>query len=128
MHGSAPFPGFLPQLLTASILVLGVAHPSQALTRITLVTPGYLREHVSELSLKVSRRPDGMLAFSIDPTTPKHRQFTARLLVKQDGMTLAETSLLSYGQKLTNTFTVSTDALPVSEFHLVDHVPEDLRK
>jgi hypothetical protein len=112
-------------LLPGIALLLGAAGPSRALTEILLVTPEYLGEHPKELSLQVSRREDGLLAFTIERTVPERRHFTARLLVKREGKTVADTTLPSLGQKDANTFAfaISREMLAESEFRLDESSP-----
>jgi hypothetical protein len=129
-------------------LLLSAAGPGSALTQILEVTPQYLREHAKELSVKVYRREDGLLAFTIGRTVPERRYFVARLLVKRGGKTLAETSIPAYGQKDANSFhfALAPEILAESEFQLDEahparprgwigyqfrlreHVPEELRR
>jgi len=136
------------RLLPGIALLFWAAGPGSALTSIVAVTPDYLRQHTNELSLKVSRRPDGLLAFTIARTVPERRYFRAALVVRREGKTLTETDFRSLGQKDANSFSfaLSPETLPESEFRLEetsparprgwigyefrlrDHVPEELMK
>jgi hypothetical protein len=138
----------LPRTLLAGILLLGAVRPGAALVEIQEVTRDYLREHSKELSLEVTRRKDGMVEFSVLRTVPEPRYFVARLVVKREGRTVAETTLPSLGQKEANrfAFTLAPELVADSEFRLdetspahprthvgyqfrlVDHVPAVLSK
>jgi hypothetical protein len=117
MRRPAPFHR-LPFLLAA--ILLCAAGPALALTETLEVTPDYLGQHSRELSLKVTRRADGLLEFTIERTVPGQRLFGARLLLKRGGRTLAETSIPSYGRKGANSFSfaLSPEMLAESEFEL----------
>ena len=110
-------------------LLLAAAGPGSALTRIVEVTPEYLREHARELSLTVSRRADGLLAFTIVRTVPGPRYFRARLELKREGKTLAETNIPSYGQEDAGSFrfALSPETLAQSEFQLDEAHPDRAR-
>lgn len=125
MRPPAPLRRPLARLLSGLALLLCCAGAASALTVTVTVTPAYLREHAAALSLKVARRPDGLLAFTVARTVPERRYFVARLLVRRGGKALAETSTPSYGTKDTNTFffalapeSLAEAAFALSEAHL----------
>lgn len=120
MRHSSPLRRHLSRLLPGVALLLSFTGAASALTVDVPVTPAYLREHAKTLSLKVARQADGLLAFTICRTVPQRRYFVARLLIRRDGKTLAETSLPSYGRKDTNSFffTVAPETLDQAEFGL----------
>src|SRR5687767_2572773 len=74
-----------PHLLAGMALLVSFAGAASALTVDVAVTPAYLREHAKTLSLKVARRPDGLLAFTVARTLPQRRYFVARLLIRREG-------------------------------------------
>jgi len=108
------------RLLPGLALLLSFAGAASALTVDVPVTPAYLREHAATLSLKVARRPDGLLAFTIARKLPERRYFVARLRIRREGKTLAETSIPSYGRKDTNSFffAVAPESFAQAEFEL----------
>jgi len=120
MRCSRPLRRHFGRLLPGLAALLASAGVASALTFNVPVTPAYLREHAATLSLKVTRRSDGLLAFTIARTSPERRYFVARLLIRREGKTLAETSIPSYGRKDTNSFffAVAPESLAEAEFEL----------
>ena len=109
-----------PRLLPGIALLLSSAGAASALTVDVPVTPAYLREHPKTLALKIARRPDGLLAFTITRTLPQRRYFVARLLIRQEGKLLVDTSIPSYGRKDANSFffSLAPESLAQAEFEL----------
>jgi hypothetical protein len=120
MRRPSSFRRRLSLLLAGAALLLSFAGAATALTVEVPVTPAYLRDNAKTLSLKVTRRPDGLLAFTVDRTVPDARYFVARLLIRREGKTLAETSIPSWGKKDTNRFffALAPESLAQAEFEL----------
>src|SRR3712207_4221473 len=104
----------------AGTLLVGLAAPGRALTVDQAVTPAYVREHAKEFSVKVTRGRGGRISFTIGRTLPKRRYLVARLVVRQGGKVVAESSTPSYAIKDENLFffSVAPEALPETEFEL----------
>jgi len=116
----SPFRPHCLRLLPGMALLLSCASAASALTVDVAVTPEYLREHRKTLSLKVARRPDGLLAFTVTRALPERRYFVARLLLRREGKTVVETSIPSYGRKDANSFffALPPESLAQAEFEL----------
>lgn len=106
-------------LLGASLLVAAPT-TTRALTVDQQVTPAYLREHAKEFSLKVARKENGLLGFTLVRTLAQPKYRVARLVVKRDGETVAESSTPSFARNSSNSFYFSLSArdLAGSEFEL----------
>lgn len=125
---------FSATLLSAALLI-AVPTATWALTVDQQVTPAYLREHAKEFSLKVTRKENGLLGFTLVRTLSQPKFRVARLVVKRDGETMAESSTPSFARNTSNSFFFSISArdlagseFELSESHFVgpDHNPAPL--
>jgi hypothetical protein len=101
-------------------LLFGATSAAGALTVDQQVTPAYLREHAREFTVKVARRNNGLIGFTVTRTLAQPKYRIARLLVKRDGETLAESSTPAFARNNTSSFYFAVSARDVagSEFEL----------
>ena len=133
----------------------GLSTTAPALTIETLVTADYVREHPQEWSVKVSKKENGLIQFTVVRTLSEPRYLVAHLVVRHAGKVVAESDTPAVGSKHDNTFyfaispedlaeskfdlsesgfTISGDqVIPIvgsiiHQFKLLEFVPENLRK
>jgi hypothetical protein len=113
-------PRFSRPAAALALAVLCCAPAAQALTVERKVDAAYLREHPREMSVKVVRAENGLLAFTVTRTLTERRYMVARLVVRDRGRVLAESSTPSYAVKDENRFyfSVSADNLGETTFEL----------
>ncbi len=102
------FASFLAFSLSGSV-------PGNALTVEQQVTPEYLKAHSKEFALKVEKREDGMLHFTVGRTLTQVKYLVSRTVLKQGGKKLADISTPTFAPKGVNRFHVA-----VSPAHLAE--------
>jgi hypothetical protein len=102
------------------VLLIALPTAGRALTVDEQVTPAYLRQHAREFSLKVARQDNGLIGFTLVRTLAQPKYRVARLVVKRDGETVAESTTPAFSRNNTNSFYFSVSArdLAGSEFEL----------
>lgn len=105
---------FVLAAILCSVVLLS-ANSGSALTVEQQITPEYLKAHPKEFTLKVEKRDDGMLHFTLGRNLTQQKYLIARLVVKQDGKKLADISTPSYGKKGENRFYLALSPAQLSE-------------
>ena len=105
-------------LLTLGLLL--VSTTTWALTLELVMTPAYVRGHPERWSVKVAKKENGLIAFTIVRTLSAAGNLVVHLEVHHGGKLIAE----SYGKTKDNTFyfSVSAEDLAESTFDLSDNV------
>jgi hypothetical protein len=95
-----------------------------ALTVDEQVTPAYLREHINEFSVKVTKDKNGLLAFTVVHTLSKPMYLIQRLTVHHAGKIIAENSnaFVTHQRENTFYFSLSPEDIAASEFE-ISHCP-----
>ena len=90
------------------------------LTVETQVTVAYVRENPKEWSVKVSRKDNGLIQFTIVRTLSEPRYLVAHLAVHHAGKVIAESDTPTVGHKHDNTFyfAILPEDLEESKFDL----------
>jgi hypothetical protein len=106
--------------LLKSVALLGFTTAALALTVTEEVNPAYVQKHSEELSVKVVRREDGRIDFTVIRNLPQQKYLVARLTIRQGDKIIAETSIPLFAKKNANTFhlSISPDHIATSEFEL----------
>lgn len=108
--------------LTVLALTAGLGSRAYAYTAQVLVTPAYVREHPNEWSVKVAKKGNGLIEFTIVRTLSEPMYLDARLAVHHAGRVIAESNSLAFGRKQDNPFrfALSPDDLAESTFELIE--------
>ena len=110
-------------LLTAALPVM-LSIPCQALTVDQPVSATDVREHPEEWSVKVSKKENGLIQFTIVRFLKEARYLVAHLVVNHSGKIIAESDSPAFGRKGVNTFycSLSLEDLAESKFDLSESV------
>ena len=98
----------------------GLTTTALALTVEAQVTADYVHEHPQEWSVKVSKKENGLIQFTLVRTLSEPRYLVAHLAVQHAGKVIAESDSPAVGHKLDNTFyfAISPEDLAESKFDL----------
>jgi thiol-disulfide isomerase/thioredoxin len=101
-------------------LVFAVSPAAFALTVEEDVTAEYVRAHARELSVKVSKGTNGLIAFTVVFTLPEPRYVVAHFTVRSGDRVLAESVTPAFTKNSENTFhfSVPPECLATSSFTL----------
>ena len=101
-------------------LALAASPAAIALTVERDITPEYVRSHADELSVKVAKDKNGLIAFTVVFTLPQPRYVIAHLVVRSGDRMLAKSDTPAFTKRAQNTFyfSVLPECLATSEFTL----------
>ena len=106
--------------LLGGALAAMLSIPCQALTVDQPVPGAYVREHPEEWSVKVSKKENGLIQFTIVRFLKEPRYLVAHFVVKHSGRVIAGSDSPAFGRKGENTFyfSLSPEDLAESTFDL----------
>ena len=102
------------------VVAAGLSTTAPALTVEAQVTPDYVRAHSQEWSVKVSKKENGLIQFTLVRTLAEPRWLVAHLVVQHAGKIIAESDTPTVGHKHDNTFyfAILPEDLAESKFDL----------
>jgi hypothetical protein len=106
----------------AVLVALSLAGAAGAVVIDKQITPETLREQPKEFTVKVEKRDDGLLHFTITRTVQGPRYYVAHLRVRHNGKTVAESHAPSFVEEPSTTFHASVvpEYVDESDFELAE--------
>ena len=110
--------------LFGAALVALLSPACRALTVDQPVPSAYVREHPDEWSVKVSKKENGLIQFTIVRFLKEPRYLVAHFVVNHSAKLIAESDSPAFGRKGANTFycAISPEDLAESKFDLSESV------
>ena len=110
-------------VLSGCFMAAMLSSTASALTIQLQVTPAYVREHLKEWSVKVTRKESGLIQFTVVRNLSEPKYLVAHLAVRHAGRLIATSDTPLFGKKKDNTFylSISTEDIAESTFELSEH-------
>jgi hypothetical protein len=112
--------GIKRALVLGCFLAAAYSTTGQALTVEQKVTPAYVREHAKEWTVKVAKKENGLIQFTVVRTLSEPKYLVAHLAVHHAGKLIATSDTPLFGKKNGNTlyFSIAAEDIAGSEFEI----------